>query len=393
MSISKTIIVSAFMTLFCLSVQAQDKCCGDKECCEEAQALGYKPYPYGFIQVQGGVGTTFTDVNFTDLLSPTASVGFGAWFNSAVGARLHFNAWESKGGFNKWVNSNAGLQTYKYNYATADFDLMLNLTNFFSKKRNNFFNLILVGGVGMNYAWNNDDLQAIVTNPNMVPANSTINAWGEGTTRETLLNHNLRAGLLFDFNVAKHWNIGLEVDANSLDDRFNSKYLDSDDWMVTAQLSLTYKFGFKKPCKHEPAPVVVAPVPEPAPVVVPEPEPEPVVVPEPEPVKVVEEPYRDVLFYVIRGSEIDPQAIINAAAAWCKKYPSKTLEVSGYADKGTGNAQLNKMYSEQRVNNVVESLKKAGVPASQIKAQAFGDSVQPFAENDKNRCVILEGKL
>ena len=391
MSISKTIIVSAFMAIFCMSAQAQDQCC-DEECCKEAQALGYKPYPYGFVQIQGGVNTTFTDVNFTDLLSPTASVGFGAWFNSAVGARLHFNAWESKGGFDNWAVGNGGLQTYKYNYATADFDLMLNLTNFFSKKRNHLFNVILVGGVGMNYAWNNDDLQGLISNPNLVPANSTVNAWGEGTTRETLLNHNLRAGLLFDLNVAKHWNIGLEVDANSLDDRFNSKYLDCDDWMVTAQLSLTYKFGFKKPCAPKPAPVVVAPAPEPAPVVVKEPEPEPVVVKEPEPVKVVEEPYRDVLFYVIRGSEIDPQTIINAAAAWCKKYPNKTLEVSGYADKGTGNAKLNKMYSEQRVNNVVESLQKAGVPASQIVSKAYGDTVQPFAENDKNRCVILEGK-
>lgn len=109
--------------------------------------------------------------------------------------------------------------------------------------------------------------------------------------------------------------------------------------------------------------------------------------------KVVEEPYRDVLFYVIRGSEIDPDAIITAAANWCKKYPNKTLTVSGYADKGTGNEKLNKMYSEQRANKVVEALKAKGVPASQIKSAAYGDTVQPFAENDKNRCVILEGKL
>ncbi|MBQ2181779.1 MAG: hypothetical protein II400_05980 [Bacteroidaceae bacterium] len=27
----------------------------------EAQELGYKPYPHWFIQVQGGVGTTFTN--------------------------------------------------------------------------------------------------------------------------------------------------------------------------------------------------------------------------------------------------------------------------------------------------------------------------------------------
>ena len=52
----------------------------------------------GFVQLQGGVGTTFTDVNFMQLLSPTASVGGGMYFQP-VGFRLHVNAWESKGGF------------------------------------------------------------------------------------------------------------------------------------------------------------------------------------------------------------------------------------------------------------------------------------------------------
>jgi hypothetical protein len=37
-------------------------------------------------------------------------------------------------------------------------------------------------------------------------------------------------------------------------------------------------------------------------------------------------------------------------------------------------------------------LKKKGVPAGQIKSAAYGDTVQPFSENDKNRCVIIEGK-
>ena len=396
MRMIKTILAAAMFFVCGMATQAQE--CSN---CKEAQDLGYKPYPYGFVQLQGGVGTTFTDVNFTDLLSPTASVGFGYWFNSGVGARLHFNAWESKGGFNKWNNGSTALETYKYNYATGNFDLMLNLTNFISKKCNHKFNLILIGGVGLNYAWNNDDLQGLLANPAVAPLNSTSNAWGEGTTREHLLNHNLRAGLLFDVNVAKHWNVGVEVDANSLDDRFNSKYSDRDDWMVTAQLSLTYKFGFKKPCAQKPAPVpapVVAPTPVPEPVVAPKPEPTPApVVETPKPVEtakpaVVEEPIKETIFYAIRESDVDNDAKINKVVEWCKKYPNKTINVSGYADKGTGNATLNKGYSEKRANKVVETLKSKGVPASQIKSAAYGDSVQPFAENDKNRCVIIEGK-
>ena len=48
-------------------------------------------------------------------------------------------------------------------------------------------------------------------------------------------------------------------------------------------------------------------------------------------------------------------------------------------------------YSQTRVDKVVDGLKLRGVPEAQIKATAYGDTVQPFpAENDKNRCVIVE---
>ena len=239
MRILKSFLLAAAVGLFSLSANAQDN--NEKE-------LDYKPYPHGFIQLQGGAGTTFTNVPLVDggspffsdksLISPTASIGAGAFFTPAVGARLHVNAWESEGGFRSIEDH------YKFNYVNTNADLLLNLTNLFSKKKYHTFNLILVGGVGLNYAWNNDDLDAILAT--QTPAESTCNAWGEGKSRENLLSHNLRVGLLADVNLAKHWSLGVEVDMNSLDDRFNSKYSNSDDWMLTAQLSLTYKFGFKK---------------------------------------------------------------------------------------------------------------------------------------------------
>lgn len=379
MRILKSFLLAVAVGLFSVSATAQD----NKE-----KELDYKPYPHGFIQLQGGVGTTFTNVPLVDagspffsdksLISPTASIGAGAFFTPAVGARLHVNAWESKGGFRSIEDQ------YKFNYVNTNADLLINLTNLFSKKKYHTFNLILVGGVGLNYAWNNDDLDAILAT--QTPAESTCNAWGEGKSREDLLSHNLRVGLLADINLAKHWSLGVEVDMNSLDDRFNSKYNNSDDWMLTAQLSLTYKFGFKKVKKEAPVAPVVVKKEEPKPVVVEKKE-------EPKPVVVKkEEPLKEVLFYVIRGAEINPEAIINKAAEWGKEYPNKKITVSGYADKGTGNAKINMEYSQLRVDKVVESLKEKGIPASQIESKAYGDTVQPFAENDKNRCVIIEGK-
>lgn len=379
MRILKSFLLAVAVGLFSVSATAQD----NKE-----KELDYKPYPHGFIQLQGGVGTTFTNVPLVDagspffsdksLISPTASIGAGAFFTPAVGARLHVNAWESKGGFRSIEDQ------YKFNYVNTNADLLINLTNLFSKKKYHTFNLILVGGVGLNYAWNNDDLDAILAT--QTPGESTCNAWGEGKSREDLLSHNLRVGLLADINLAKHWSLGVEVDMNSLDDRFNSKYNNSDDWMLTAQLSLTYKFGFKKVKKEAPVAPVVVKKEEPKPVVVEKKE-------EPKPVVVKkEEPLKEVLFYVIRGAEINPEAIINKAAEWGKEYPNKKITVSGYADKGTGNAKINMEYSQLRVDKVVESLKEKGIPASQIESKAYGDTVQPFAENDKNRCVIIEGK-
>ena len=378
MRIFKKSLLALATMLCCISASAQNSASE-----QEAESLGYYPYPYNFIQVQGGVGTTFTNKAFTDLLSPTASIGVGRFFGSAVGARLHVNAWESKGGFTSIED------TYKFKYVNTNADLLINLTNLFSKCDNHRFNVIFVGGLGLNYAWGNDDMDAILARTAGLPTESTVNAWGEGKSRESLLSHNLRAGLLFDLNLSKKFNIGIEVDANSLDDRFNSKYNNSDDWMVTAQLSLTYKFGHKKYEKRSvPAtPVIIPePEPEPEPIVEPEPEPEPVPVVEPD------EPLNETLFYAIRESDPDPEAILNKVAAWCKKYPAKTVEVAGYADKGTGNAKLNKMYAQRRADKVVASLLAKGVPADQIKATSYGDTVQPFSENDRNRCVIIVGK-
>lgn len=60
----------------------------------------------------------------------------------------------------------------------------------------------------------------------------------------------------------------------------------------------------------------------------------------------------------------------------------------GYADKGTGNPNINKRYSVQRVKSIRDMLLKADISESRISAEAMGDTVQPFADNDSNRVCI-----
>ena len=93
----------------------------------EDDGLDYKPYPHMFVGVQGGAQTTFTNYDNLKLITPTASVSFGAFFTPVVGARLNFNGWQNKGGFQDAIQD----FKYDYKYATSDLDLMLNLSTLF----------------------------------------------------------------------------------------------------------------------------------------------------------------------------------------------------------------------------------------------------------------------
>lgn len=396
----KSLVAVLVMAMCSVVAMAQTVCPAQAE----AEELGYLPQPYTFIQVQGGINTTFTNgANFLDLVNPTASIGVGRMFTPVVGARLHFNGWQTS----SWTHCTTGNTTckYKFKYLTSDIDVLVNLTNIWSKKHNNLVNLYFVGGLGLSYAWDNAKFTEHEQLHRDLIAEDISNAWGKGTNRESLLSHNVRAGLMLDFNVSKALSVNVEADVNSLSDRFNSKYNDADDWMMTAQIGLTYKFGHKKyekkpapvvAVKEEPKPVVKEePKPEPKPVVE-EPAPAPVAKPQPKPetaVKAVvkEEPLKEVIFYQIRESQPTDE-ILNKVIAWCNKYPEKSVTVDGYADAGTGNPALNVKYAEARATKVADALKAKGLAADRIVVKSYGDTVQPYAENDKNRCVIIVGK-
>ena len=338
---------------------------------------------YSFIEAQGGVQLTSTNAPMDKLITPTAALSFGHYFTPVVGARLHVNAWQSKSGLASTE------QYYKWKYVTTDADLLLNLTNLFSKHYKHALNVILVGGFGLNYAWDNDELRAITAQHRDL---NTELAWDKNR-----FSHNIRAGLRLETDVTKPIGLSLEVDANSLSDRFNSKMNNSDDWMFTAMLGLSFRFGHKYKkceCKKEEPVVVPEPVPVVEPEPKPEPKPEPVVEKKPEPkVVTVKEQLHEEIFYVICKS--DPEVgkrQMQKVADFMKRNPNAKVRVVGYADKGTGNPRLNMGYSQKRAENCRQELINGyGCDASRISVDYKGDTVQPFDENDKNRCVIIDG--
>ncbi len=385
----------------------------------EAEALGYVPQPYGFVQLQGGVGATLSrGVSLTDVINPTFSIGGGAMFTPVVGARLHFNAFQTTGKLNSID------QKYGFKYVNSNVDVMVNLANLFRQTRNNRFDLYLIGGVGLNYAWDNDEFTALANTHRSSITEDISNAWGDGTNRKSLLDHSIRAGLLFDVNLMKNLSAGLEVDINSLSDRFNARYTDTDDWMLTAQLSLTYKFGHKKFDRNSYAtPVTVVNEAETNAAAI-----EAARAAEVERARAAEmkrraeaeetarkaalarqeeaqkpaetakvgndEPYKNTVFFVINkyDNAETQDKIVEEAVAWLNKYPSKSITIDGYADKGTGTAAINARLAKQRANAVAKAIKAKGISSKRIKVASHGDTVQPYADNDSNRCVIIVGE-
>ncbi len=324
------------------------------------ESKDYKPAPYLFFGLQGGAQTTFTNYDNLKLITPTYSFSFGGFFTPVIGARLHFNGYQNKGGY-----QDASLDAkYDYKYLNSDLDLMVNLVTLFGKKDYYPVNVYLIGGIGLNCAWDNDDAYAMNT---QMPR-----AW-DGTR----LTHNARVGAQLDWNLMKHLSLNLEVDANSLGDRYNSKINHRDDWQLNAQIGLTYKFAYKKkPVEQEKWETRVDTV-----------------------------WYDDVtfsprvedgtitwnVFYKIRESDFnDPDAQLKAIGNFLKDHRECKVSIKSYADVQTGNPKINMGYSQQRSEKAVKALVDAGVEPSIITAEYFGDTVQPFAENDKNRVSIIK---
>ena len=332
---------------------------------------------YSFIEAQGGVQLTATDADMSKLVTPTAGVSFGHFFSPVVGARIHVNGWKAKSGF-----SDLG-QYYKWNYVTPSADLMINLTNLVSKQPQHLLNVMLIGGIGLNYAWDNDELKSLDLPVTRIPL-----AW-----RDNRLSHNLRAALRLETDVTKALGLSLEVAANNTHDRFNSKTNDANDWQFTAMLGVSYRF---KKSYQKPAPVllpVIQDVEEDNRVDVANTTP---VVTEVKKKPVVKnENLQEEIFYVVCKSDptVSGTAQMKRVSEFMKKYKDARVKIVGYADKGTGTAKVNAKYARKRAEECKKALvEKYGCDASRIDIDSKGDTVQPFEENDKNRCVIVTGQ-
>lgn len=382
----KNILLSGVVAMGCISASAQ-----------EADKTVNVFNPHGYVQAQIGGQYTLGEVGFGKLLSPNAQLGVGYNFNKVVGARFSLNAWQSKAG--QKVISDGATTTYKWkwNYIAPMVDATFNLTNLFCEYNpNRLVEVGVFGGIGANIAWGNDEAAdaqaAILATPgskNLEGYDKTAmpleNLW-DGTKARFVA----RVGANVDFRVSDRVKLGVELSANTLSDKYNSKKAGNPDWYFNALVGAKIALGQTHSTKVIPAPkpvekiierIIEKPAPAPAPKTETKQE-------------AVDENFRRDIFFPIGNSNIAKSQTTKIAeiVTFMKENPDAKITLTGYADKGTGSAAFNDKIAARRAQTVYNTLAAKGVAKSRMIKKSMGSRVQPFEENDMNRVTICIAK-
>ena len=369
----KKAILSCLMLMGVLSASAQ----------EQKGTTEYIFEPNWYIQVQAGARYTTGETDFGKLISPTVQAAVGYNFNKALGARLGVNFWQSKGGYD--IAAAGSVPAYKTDYKFTSIapalDLTLNLANLINGIPTKW-EYGLFAGVGLNIrSAANDDVKAIANYLSTAYVDKNVYAPMPDDYMESGAFLTGRAGAFVNYKITDQFAIGLEVNGNLLSDKFNYKKAGNPDSYFNAMLGIQYAFGPTYSTRFIPDPepeikyvekivekIVEAPCPEPA----------------------VEPLRRDIFFlinkYNIRETE---EQKVRDVVDYLRANQGAKVQVTGYADAGTGNDKINDRLAAQRADAVVKMLTdKYGIPADRISYDSKGARVQPFADNDSNRVTI-----
>ena len=372
------VILSGVVALSCVSASAQ-----------EADKTVNVFTPHWYAQAQIGGQYTLGEIGFGKLLSPNVQVGVGYNFNQVVGARFSLNTWQSKAG-QKFAGNT---YKWKWNYVAPMVDATFNLTNLFCEYNpDRLVEVGVFGGIGANIAWGNDEAAdaqaAILKNDAATEAlkygvTPLENLWDGTKTRFVA-----RVGANVDFRVSDRVKLGVELSANTLSDKYNSKKAGNPDWYFNALVGVKVALGETHTTKVIPAPkpvekiierIIEKPAPAPAPKVE---------------SKVVEENFRRDIFFPIGNTNIAKSQSTKIAeiVEYMKENPDAKITLTGYADKGTGSAAFNDKIAARRAQTVYNTLAAKGVAKSRMIKESKGCRVQPFEENDMNRVTICIAK-
>jgi OOP family OmpA-OmpF porin len=347
----KRIIFSMLATMFAIGMSAQEA----------------PTYPHAFVSVQGGVMRPYNGEGIDRKFSPMGAVSFGYNFTNYFGLRLQANG-------SMWTAENTPIGDFKSKAANIDLDMLFNLSNVIFPNKCNKLNVIAIAGAPFNIA---------------IPHAWVDNYCHSVAEGGAMWNSAWKVGGMLEYNLNKKWAVNLEGGTNYVRQKHHGVY-DDNKWWPYAMVGVTFRLGQKKAAKHE-EPVMVEEVYF-------EEEPYTEIVKKQRPIETVEQANMEkVVFYSLAQSDANKaegiDAAIKDAAELIKTDPEAKITVTGYADKGTGTAVVNKRLSKERAEGVTAKLiNEYGVNAANITTDFKGDTEQPYAENDKNRCVIIKGE-
>lgn len=350
---------------------------------EEVTEYVFMPHFYG--QAQFGAQETLGEGSFGILAGPNAQLAAGYQFSPVFGARLSVNSWRSRA--TSLINGDR--YKWKWTYVAPSVDAMFNVTNLiggFNPTR--LVDVQVFAGIGANIAWDNQEANDINKAFNAAHYEGVDNVmmgyvWDGTKTRLTG-----RLGLDVNFNVTDRLQLGVELNANFLNDHYNSKKAGNADWYFNGLVGVKYAFGPKYetrtrvieqvPCEPQIVEKIVEKIVE-VPVQV-----------EPEK-KEVTALRRDVFFKinktVVTNDEMTKVATI---AEYLNAHPDAKVTITGYADKGTGSMSLNLRLAAKRAEAVAAALRtKYGIASSRMTVKSMGEAEsQPYPDPVQNRVAI-----
>ena len=350
--------------------------------------------PNWYVQGQFGGQHTVGEITFTDLNSLNAQIGVGYNFNEFWGTRLTINGWQSKAG---WGFDNSPYK-WSWNYVSPMIDVTANLSNWIlGYNPDRLVDFGVFAGLGANIAFSNDEASICKNEIDAIYAQGGLHNRWDGTKAFFAG----RIGANVDFRISSNWTAGLELQANAVNDYYNSKRGGNADCYINALVGVKYTFGSSNKTRVVPVAVPVEKLVE-----------DKVdhlvnndldnlkkrvdqleeccASKNEQPVVAVSEPMRRDVFFTICSNKISSAESVKVkeVAEYMKKNPAAVVEVTGYADKGTGNTRVNAKYAQNRTDAVVKALVAEGISESRIKADSKGDTVQPYAEQELNRVAI-----
>ncbi len=335
--------------------------------------------PHMFLDLQGGAQYTLGEAKFDKLISPNVQLGLGYQFNPWFAARIQANAWQSKGGWNAFVdNTGAAPYTadYKYKYVAPGIDFIFSLTDLIGGwNPERFFNVAAFLGAGANIAFDNDEVNEIGKAVKALDQYNLEYLW-DGTK----VNPFGRGGIQLGFRLSSAVKLILEGNANILSDHYNSKKAGNPDWYFNALAGLRINLGKSI---HEESHDIYRDV---------------VVYDTIYKYVTIEEPIpaptnirRDIFFEINKWDIRDSEAgKLQEVADFLKANPNAKVNVVGYADVQTGNAKINDRLASQRADVVVKAfIEQYEIDAARITYDSKGDREQPFEVNEMNRVSIV----